>query len=441
MVRSVVILILGLLVPAVSATPPVRFVDAAEAADAIERAHVLDTRSFGEYLKGHLPGAVHMNDESLRGPRGGLPVQYWNAERLAGIFGDAGITLESPVIVYSSIDDPLAATMTAYALSRIGHADVRIISGGFEAWAANRSTTRAFPAVEPTIITPGPPTIATVTYPEFADSVGFDDFTFIDARPKGQYLGDLPIWTRNGHIPGAFSLDWTQLTDPHNKHRLRPRSEIEAMLRDLGVSDRDEVIVYCGTGREATLMTIAIACELGWPNVRMYEGSWTEYSSIEGTQVHVGPRVDPKTRVHRDGDLFISAQPTERTLEWLAGEGVRTVISLRTESEHRRVDFDESEIVETLGLRFVQIPMGGEYEYTPDQLSRFVEAYRTGASEGNVLVHCASGGRARLLWTAYLINERGMDPNEAMDRASRLGGEPWSLGQLLGGGLRATVQR
>lgn len=442
--RSVTVFLfglMGLLVPGAFAAPPVRFVDVAEAADAVAQSHVLDTRSFGDYLKGHVPGAVHMNDEALRGPLGGLPVQYWSAERLAGIFGDAGISLDSPVIVYSSLDDPLAATMTAYALTQIGHDQVSIINGGFEAWAANHPTTREFPQIQRNTITPQDATLAKIAYADFSETIGFDDHTFIDARPKGQYLGDLPIWIRNGHIPGAHSLDWTHLTDPLNKHRLKPIDEIETMLTDLGISDRDDIVVYCGTGREATLMMLALSCELGWSKVRLYEGSWTEYSSIEGSKVEVGPRVEPKTRVHREGKLLISAQPTEDTLDWLAAKGVKTVINLRTNRENRNNGFDELEHARELGMNFVHIPMGGEDDYTPEQVRQFAKAFREAEARGDVLVHCSSGGRARLIWMAYLIEELGLEPEEAIARANKLGGRPWELDRLLGGSLSVTMRR
>lgn len=424
-----------------AASVPVRFVDAAEAAEMIGSASVLDTRSFGAYLKGHIAGAVHLNDEALRAPAGGLPVQYLSPAQLAQIFGDAGVSLDRPVVVYSSPDDPLAATMTAYALTQIGHDQVRIINGGFEAWAANHPTTREFPQIERTTITPRDATLAKIAYADFSETIGFNDHTFIDARPEGQYLGDVPIWIRNGHIPGAHSLDWTLLTDPLNRHRLKPITEIEAMLNELGVSDRDDIIVYCGTGREATLMMLAISCELGWSRVRLYEGSWTEYSSIEGSKVEVGPRIEPKTRVHREGKLLISAQPTEETLDWLAAEGVKTVINLRTSRENRNNNFEERKHAEDLGLNFVHIPMGGEDDYTPEQVRQFARAFREAESKGDVLVHCSSGGRARLIWMAYLIEELGLEPKEAIVRANKLGGRPWELDRLLGGSLSITLQR
>lgn len=424
-----------------AASAPVRFMDAADAAEMIDRASVLDTRSFGSYLKSHIPGAVHLNDEALRGPAGGLPVQYFSPDQLARIFGDTGVTFDAPVVVYSSPDDPLAATMTAYALAQIGHSDIRIINGGFESWAANHPVTREFPEIERTTLTPRDATLAKIAYADFADTIGFNDLVFLDARPQSQYLGDLPIWIRNGHIPGAHSLDWTLLTEPLNKHRLKPIDEIETILSDLGVSDRDDIVVYCGTGREATLMLLTLSCELGWSKVRLYEGSWTEYSSIDGSVVEVGPRVEPKTRVHREGKLLISGQPTEDTLEWLAAEGVKTVINLRTEREMQQLSFDEVDLADDLGLHMVHIPMGGEDDYTPEQVRRFVAAYREAEAKGDVLVHCSSGGRARLIWMAYLIEELGLEPDEAIVRANKLGGRPWSLDRLLGGSLSITMQR
>jgi uncharacterized protein (TIGR01244 family) len=200
-------------------------------------------------------------------------------------------------------------------------------------------------------------------------------------------------------------------------------------------------VVYCGTGREATLMMITLACELGWANVRLYEGSWTEYSSIEGSKVEVGPRVEPKTRVHREGKLLISAQPTEETIDWLAAEGVKTVINLRTNRENRNNGFDEQALTQDLGMDFVHIPMGGEDDYTPEQVRQFAAAFREGEAKGDVLVHCSSGGRARLIWMAYLIEELGLEPEAAIARANKLGGRPWELDRLLGGSLSITMQR
>jgi thiosulfate/3-mercaptopyruvate sulfurtransferase len=413
---------------------PIRFAEAGEIAEGMENAAVLDTRSFGEYLKGHVPGAVHMDDECLRGSVPGLPVQYCAAEQMAALFGEAGVSLEVPVVVYASKEDPLAASMAAYALARVGHSDITILAGGFGAWAANHEVSKAFPRFEPARFAPGEPTIGAITYEEFEESIGFDDVVFIDARPASHYRGDAPIWRANGHIPGAHSLDWKKLTYADNHHRLINKGKIKEMVDELDVSPYDDVVVYCGTGREATLLLVALSCELGWQSVKLYEGSWTEYSALQDAKIEVGKRKDPQTRVFQDGRVGISGQPTEDTFEAMAQRGVRTVVSCRTGGEMDRLDFNEEELLTDLGIEYVHIPMGGHDGYTPEQVDRFSQVMQEGG-EGGVVLHCASGGRARMLWMAHLVEQEGLTPGQALDRGLQIGGKAWSFDRLLGGRL------
>lgn len=408
---------------------PVRFEEPAKVAALIDAAAVLDVRGFGEYVRGHVPGAVHLDDECLRGPASGLPVQYCDAERLAQLFGAAGVGPSETVVMYGSQDDPLAATMAAYALARIGHDDIVLIAGGYESWAANHPTTKELPNVQAEALVPQPPLLNAATYADIAQEIGFDSTIFIDARPEKQYRGDDPIWCRNGHIPGAYSLDWTKLTYSDNKHRLRAKSELKKMLEDLHVQHFDQVVVYCGTGREATLLMLALSCELGMPNVRLYEGSWTEYASLDEAIIEVGPRQPPQTRVFADGRIHIAAQPTKQTLRALAQEGITTVISCRTKDEMEKLDFDEPAFLDALGVRYIHIPLGGEQGYAPEQVAALSEALTE--NTGKVLVHCASGGRARSLYTAHLVRHVGLPLEEAWALQSKLGATPSAIERLL----------
>lgn len=411
----------------------VRFVEASEVEAWEDDARVLDVRALSDYLAGHLPGAVHVDDGALRASRNGVPAALHEPEALASIFGRAGVDLDERVLVYASREDPLSATMVAYALTKIGHDDVTILSGGYSVWAANREVTRAYPAIEETEIEVREPTLGAIAFEEFEETVGTDALVFLDARPREHYIGDVPTWQCNGHIPGAHSLHWRTITDPDNAHRLLPADEIEDRLSALGVSKWDDVVAYCGTGREATLLMIALSCELGYQSVRLYEGSWTEYCST-GAPVEVGERVEPTTRVFRDGDISISGQPTEATLRALAAEGVTTVVSTRTGIEMAHLSFDESALLDELGVSYAHVPMGGHDGYTPSQVEVFARIVE--ASDGPVHLHCASGGRARLLWMAYLVEYEGVTPEEAWRRSESMGGEAWNFQLLLGRPVR-----
>jgi uncharacterized protein (TIGR01244 family) len=117
-------------------------------------------------------------------------------------------------------------------------------------------------------------------------------------------------------------------------------------------------------------------------------------------------------------DIFIGGQPTELGLRELRAKGVTTVVNLRTPEEMQRsVKFDEQALVAQLGMKYVYIPMRGnaEFPYSPQAVTRFAQAVRD--ANGKVLLHCTIGWRASHLWAAYLIADRGVAVDSALDNA------------------------
>jgi uncharacterized protein (TIGR01244 family) len=105
-------------------------------------------------------------------------------------------------------------------------------------------------------------------------------------------------------------------------------------------------------------------------------------------------------------DLFIAGQPTERALRDLKAQGVTTVINLRMPQEMEQIGFDEPKLIESLGMKYVYIPMrggNGAMSYSPQTLAKFTEAMKS--AEGKVLLHCTIAWRASHIWAAYLIQE------------------------------------
>ncbi|RPJ32443.1 MAG: hypothetical protein EHM35_11435, partial [Planctomycetaceae bacterium] len=102
---------------------------------------ILDTQpDIHDYLIEHIPGAVYLNEATLRAPKGGLPVQYIPAEAAKLLFRRIGLDNDSPIVVYSGqgaytgTSGAMAQSMLAYALARFGHNRVYVLDGGLDKW-------------------------------------------------------------------------------------------------------------------------------------------------------------------------------------------------------------------------------------------------------------------------------------------------------------------
>ena len=126
----------------------------------------------------------------------------------------------------------------------------------------------------------------------------------------------------------------------------------------------------------------------------------------------------------------IAGQPVQADLDRIARSGTTTVINLRTQGEIDRLDFDPEAEAEARGMRYVHIPMGGDDGYTTEHVNALATAMQD--ADGPVLLHCASGGRARLLWAAYQIEHEDVPVEEAMLRMQEVGGQPPAIERLLG---------
>jgi thiosulfate/3-mercaptopyruvate sulfurtransferase len=249
-----------------------------------------------EYITGHLPKAVNIADNNFRGPNGFLPVQYWQEDKIGSLFAAAGITNGDRVVVYSDGRDVLGATMVAYLLERSGFRDVAVLDGGFKGYkASEQKVTKEFPKYQPGSFTVRDNPSIRVTLAEVEKLIGKPDVVFIDPRPEELFQGKQDIWLRNGHIPGAKNIPWPTFTEANNPdeslknpHKLKSLDEISKILAQRNIKPSDNIIVSCSTGREATLQYIVLKHLLGYSKVRIYEGSWTEYSTTE-LPVATGP--------------------------------------------------------------------------------------------------------------------------------------------------------
>jgi thiosulfate/3-mercaptopyruvate sulfurtransferase len=254
--------------------------------DASRRPLVFDTRGgYKDYFRGHLPTAHHLEFDTLRGTDQGVPVQYLPADLTKALLVRAGVDKNRTHLIYATgealpNDEILSASMVAFVLEKYGIKDIKIVDGGLPGWkAAGFAPTQEYFGNPP-----GALPDAKDAHPEIAltvdDVIKLKDqpgHVLVDARPINEYLGKDEIWLRKGHIPGAISFHWAKLMEKDNTHKFKPYSETKAELEAAGITKDKDVLCYCGTSREGSLLRFYLKHVAGYPNVRLYEGAWKEY--------------------------------------------------------------------------------------------------------------------------------------------------------------------
>jgi thiosulfate/3-mercaptopyruvate sulfurtransferase len=257
-----------------------------EAVDPAKRPIVLDTRGgYKDYFRGHLPTAHHLNFDTLRGTDNGVPVQYLPDDLTKALLVRAGVDKDRTHLIYATgeklpNDEILSASMVAYVLEKYGVKDIRIVDGGLPAWKAAKLpvTQEYFGNPKGTLPEKGNPEIALTVDDILKRKPGA---ILVDARPHNEYVGDDEIWLRKGHIPGAISFHWARLMDTDNTHQFLPFEKVKAQLEAAGLTADKEILVYCGTSREGSLLRFYLKHVAKYPNVRLYEGSWKEYAALK----------------------------------------------------------------------------------------------------------------------------------------------------------------
>lgn len=252
--------------------------------EASRRPIVLDTRGgYKDYFRGHLPTAHHLNFDTLRGTDHGVPVQYLPDELTKALLVRAGVDKSRPHLIYATgealpNDEILSASMVAFVLEKFGVEDIRIVDGGLPGWKqAKLPVTQEYFGNPPGTLPEKMNSGIAIAIDEVLARKGQPGVVLVDARPKNEYLGNDEIWLRKGHIPGAISFHWARLMAKDNTHEFLPLEKMQKELDSAGLTKEREIIVYCGTSREGSLLRFYLKHVAGYPNVRLYEGSFKEY--------------------------------------------------------------------------------------------------------------------------------------------------------------------
>jgi thiosulfate/3-mercaptopyruvate sulfurtransferase len=237
------------------------------------------------YSTGHIPGAVHidwqtdLNDPTVR--------DYVNPEKFAALLSRHGITPDTTVIFYGDKNN-WWATYAFWVFQLFGHTKAKVMDGGRLKWVEEKR--------ELSTETPNYPAS---NYPvPHRDDTKIRAFRedvlqhiaakkpLVDVRSPGEYKGELlhmPNYPqegslRGGHIPGAKNVPWARAANADGT--FKSADELKAIYEgEIGLNANEDVIAYCRIGERSSHTWFVLTYLLGYPNVRNYDGSWTEWGN------------------------------------------------------------------------------------------------------------------------------------------------------------------
>jgi thiosulfate/3-mercaptopyruvate sulfurtransferase len=235
---------------------------------------LLDLRPPEAFAAGHIPGAIHLDlwgVSLIDTDPGPLNAFMWMIEHVLAVHGvDAAI----PVVVYDE-QSGVRAARAFWFLEYFGHPSVRLLDGGFNAWAAaGLPVTRDAQPAPKSEWTGSREDRIVATWRDVRTVIGRGAHVILDTRSDAEYHGTLVRAARGGAVPGAVHIEWTRNLSPSGE--FKPASELKQMYEDAGVTPDREVITYCQGGYRAAHSYVALRL-LGYPRVRMYIGSWKEW--------------------------------------------------------------------------------------------------------------------------------------------------------------------
>ncbi|MFN8433157.1 MAG: sulfurtransferase [Anaerolineales bacterium] len=237
------------------------------------------------YAIGHIPGAAQVDwFSTLQHP---LRRDFLTKEQFEQVASKLGITNDTTVVFYGDKSNWFAC-YALWLFQYYGHQNVKIVNGGRAKWEKEGRP----------LVKDVPSFTATAYKAKEADKSirAFRDDVFkqvdakkplVDVRSPKEYTGELlhmPNYpqegaTRGGHIPGAVSIPWAQAVNEADS-TFKTAEELKALYEGKNIKSEGEIIAYCRIGERSSLTWFVLKYLLGYPTVKNYDGSWTEWGNL-----------------------------------------------------------------------------------------------------------------------------------------------------------------
>ena len=246
------------------------------------------------YDQGHIAGAVGWNWQSQLCD--GVRRDILSKADFEKLMSASGITNETTVVLYGDNNNWFAC-YAFWQMKLYGHKDARIMDGGRKLWVAqNRPLTKDVPSHSPTkYIAQEADTSLRAFREDAMEAVRQGKIDLVDVRSPDEYTGKViapPGMTetaqRGGHIPGATNVPWAQAVNEDGM--FKDRDALQKLYEGKGITPYQETIAYCRIGERSAHTWFVLKHLLGFPSVKNYDGSWTEWGNLVNAPIVKGDK-------------------------------------------------------------------------------------------------------------------------------------------------------
>jgi len=246
----------------------------------------VDYDSKANYELGHIPGAVlfdwknDINDPITR--------NVLSKESCQNLLQNAGINNDTTLLLYGDFNNWFAA-FAFWVLKYYGYKDIRLINGGRKKWLQeDRALTKDVPTYSKgNFAANEPDSNIRVFLDEVKRAVSAPELKMVDVRSPKEFTGEIlapPEYPtehaqRGGHIPGAVNIPWAQAVNDSDG-TFKSTDELKQLYESKGITPDKEIIAYCRIGERSSHTWFVLKYLLGYPKVKNYDGSWTEWGNM-----------------------------------------------------------------------------------------------------------------------------------------------------------------